>query len=175
MSKLSSSTIGMSFPAWGSDSDSDRLVAKCRRFHRVATVRREQELSLRSAARRTGWSLPEVRIKQDETTDLHVSDLLTWQQALEVPLLDLLVDPEPTLSRPVMERAQLLRLMKTALALKETVSGVRSQRLVSLLTSQLIEMMPELDNATAWPAVGKPRQNGEYGLTAERMYERPRQ
>ena len=173
MSKISNMTVAMSFPPCDAGAKPCRVRAQQKRFHRVATVRREQEVSLRSAARRAGWSLPEVRAKEDETRDLCVSDLLKWQQVLDVPLLDLLLDPEPTLSRPVMERARLLRLMKTVLALREIVSGARSQRLVSRLVGQLVEIMPELENANAWPSVGKPRQTDEFGLIAERVYVQP--
>ena len=89
------------------------------RFHRIRTVRRQQGMSLRSAARQLGVTIRETRLQEDESTDLRLSDLYKWQVALGVPLVELLVEPDADLSRGVGERAQLVRLMKTAMALLE--------------------------------------------------------
>ena len=137
-------------------------------LHRIATVRAEQGVSLRSASRQMGRTMSTVRMQEDETQDLRISDLIGWQKVLGVPLQDLLVDPGPPLSAPVMERARMVRLMKTAAALQENVSSVGAQRLATMLIQQLIEIMPELEHVSAWHSVGQRRSLDEYGRVAER-------
>ena len=84
-----------------------------RPLHRIADVRRRQGVSVRSAARRMHTSIDQVRRQEDPSCDMLVSELLRWQQALEVPVSDLLVESEAPLSEPVLTRARLLRIMKT--------------------------------------------------------------
>ncbi len=45
-----------------------------------------------------------VRQQEEETSDLRLSDLYRWQQALDVPVNELLTEDAEPLSRPVMER-----------------------------------------------------------------------
>lgn len=138
------------------------------KLHRVATVRQEQDVSLRSVARRSGWTLSQVGALEDETRDLRISDLLRWQQVLKVPLCDLLSDPGTALSGPVLRRAQMLRLMKSVTSLVENVTTERGQHLVTMMRQQLVEMMPELELVSAWPAVGQRRSSHDVGRAAER-------
>ena len=119
-------------------------------LHRIATVRHQQGVSLRSVARQMGRTVSYVRAQEDETEDLKITDLARWQKMLGVPLQDLLVDPDPPLSKPVMERAKLVRIMKTAAALKDNVKSEGAQRLATMLIQQLIEIMPELEHVSAW-------------------------
>lgn len=138
------------------------------KLHRIASVRREQGVSLRSASRQMGRTMSTVRAQEEETQDLRISDLVRWQKALGVPLQDLLVDPAPPLSKPVMERAQMVRLMKTAAALKDTTTEEGPKRLATMLVQQLIDMMPELEDVSAWHSVGQRRSLDEYGRIVER-------
>jgi hypothetical protein len=133
-------------------------------------VRREQHISLRSAARATGIPEPVLRRQEKPDSDLTLSELYAWQEALGVPVEDLLVEPARTLSRPVMERARLVRLMKTASAIRELADSDRIDRLAQTLVAQLIEIMPELAEVSPWHAVGQRRTLNEYGRTAERTY-----
>ncbi len=137
-------------------------------LHRIADVRREQGVSLRSAARQLHTDAATVRHQESPNTDLRLSDLLQWQQVLDVPLIDLLVDPGAPLSRPVMERAQMVRLMKTAAAIREQTTSPGVQRLVNMLVDQLLHMMPELADVSAWHSVGQRRSLNEYGRIVER-------
>src|SRR4051812_68618 len=77
-----------------------------KRMHRIRTVRRLQGVSLRSAARQIGLDVRRLRAQENETTDLHISDLHKWQKALDVPVSELLEEPDTQLSRPVLERAR---------------------------------------------------------------------
>jgi transcriptional regulator with XRE-family HTH domain len=147
------------------------------RFHRVASVREQQGLSLRSAARQMGVEIREVRRQERETTDLNLSELYRWQQILGVPIGELLDDDGSPLSSPVRERAHLVRIMKTVKTLKENAtadedSGPAARaiaRLADTLIGQLVEIMPELADVTAWHSVGQRRSLTEYGIAAERM------
>jgi transcriptional regulator with XRE-family HTH domain len=141
-----------------------------RALHRIAEVRREQHVSLRSAARATGIPEHVLRRQEKPDSDLTLSELRAWQESLQVPLEDLLVEPERPLSRPVMERARLVRLMKTAAAIREITDSERVDRLAQTLVEQLIEIMPELAEVSPWHAVGQRRTLDEYGRTAERTF-----
>lgn len=138
------------------------------RLHRIRTVRRLQGMSLRTAARQLGAGLPETRAQEKETADLRLTELYKWQAALEVPLEELLVEPETPLSRPVNERAHLVRVMKTATAILQYTEEPQIRRLAERLVSQLIELMPELQGVGPWQAVGQRRTLQEYGRILER-------
>ncbi|MCA9215557.1 MAG: hypothetical protein KDB27_20975 [Planctomycetales bacterium] len=112
--------------------------------------------------------MPTVRNEENAATDLRISDLMRWQRVLDVPLADLLADPGTSLSRPVMERARMVRLMKTAAAIKEQASSPGMKRLSSMLVQQLKEIMPELEHIGAWHSVGQRRSLEEYGRVVER-------
>jgi transcriptional regulator with XRE-family HTH domain len=139
-----------------------------RTLHRISDVRQEQGVSVRSAARRLGLSMQEVRAQEQPGCDLTLSQLLRWQTVLEVPLADLLVDSSGPLSAPVSQRARMLRLMKTAKALAEASHEPPVQRLSSMLINQLVELMPELQEVSAWHSVGQRRTQDEMGRIVER-------
>jgi len=140
-----------------------------RPLHRIADARRRQGVSLRSVARRLNKTADQVRRLEEPTSDLLVSELYEWQQALEVPIVDLLLDCEAPLSEPVLTRARLLRIMKTVRAIKESTKCVSIERMASMLEQQLIELMPELKDVAAWHSVGQRRSHDELGRTAERV------
>ena len=136
-------------------------------LHRIASVRKQQGISLRCVARQLDKEVSQVRAEEQETSDLHLSELYAWQSVLDVPISDLLMDPETPLSRPVLERARLVRLMKTAAAIHEEAKSVGVRRLAERLVDQLIEIMPELEEVGAWHAVGQRRSLDEYGRVFE--------
>ena len=136
-------------------------------LHRLAAVRRLQGLSRRALARRLNVDVVEIR-RQEEETDLPLSVLYEWQKVLEVPLCELLVESEDSLSQPLLERAQLVRLMKTALAIQEQADNEGTRAMAQTLIDQLVEVMPELRGVSAWHAVGKRRRLDELGIAAQR-------
>jgi len=138
------------------------------RKHRIASVREQQGISLRAVARQMGTEIRRLREEEDEDTDLKLSDLYRWQKVLDVPISELLEDPGTTLSNPVMERAQLLRLMKTAMSILENSRSPGVRRMAQVLVEQLIDMMPELESVTGWHTVGQRRRLDEYGRVVER-------
>lgn len=137
-------------------------------IHRLSEVRQQQGVSIRSVARKMGITMQEVRAQEAPGSDLRLSDLLWWQQVLDVPLADLLVDNEAPLSPTVNQRASLLRVMKTAKALSENVKDAKSKRMADMLVDQLVEVMPELKEVSAWHSVGQRRTQEEMGRIAER-------
>ncbi|MCE9552854.1 MAG: hypothetical protein K8T91_05695 [Planctomycetes bacterium] len=137
-------------------------------LHRIGLVRRQQGVSLRTVSRHWNVELAEVRQQQQEDTDLPLSQLYKWQQVLGVPVAELLIEGEDqALSDPVLRRAQLVKIMKTAVTLRETAREVRVQRLVATLVDQLIEIMPELAEVGAWHGSGNRRTLDDYGRAVE--------
>ncbi len=147
---------------------SDRRRANEGLLHRIQAVRQQQGISLRAVARQMATDIRHIRQEEEESTDLKLSDLYRWQEALEVPIAELLVDPEMSLSHPIKERAQLLRLMKTAAAILKGSRSAGTRRLAQVLVDQLVEMMPELEFVSGWHSVGQRRSLDEYGRAAER-------
>lgn len=136
-------------------------------LHRISEVRRQQGVSVRCAARQLGTDATRVREQEQCDSDLTLSELYAWQRILEVPVSDLLMDPETPLSRPVMERARLVRLMKTAAAILEESKSSSTQLLAERLIDQLLEIMPELKEVGAWHSVGQRRSLDEFGRVFE--------
>lgn len=140
-----------------------------RRLHRLAEVRRQECVTLATLAHRLGLSPEEVR-QQERSNDLPLSALYAWQEALDVPVTEFLVDGDLTLSTPVLKRAQLLRMMKAVMAIVERSKQASVRRLAQLLAGQLVELMPELKEVHPPPAVGKRRTKRELGQAAFRRF-----
>lgn len=138
------------------------------RLHRLAEVRREQGVSLRCMAKSLNTCVREVRRMERPTTDLNLSTLLEWHKVLNVPLADLFVEPGTPLSEPVLKRARMVKLMKTAMAIHETTDQAPIRRLSRTLIDQLVELMPELAGVSSWHTVGQRRTLNEFGQALER-------
>lgn len=138
-----------------------------RKLQQLGAARRRQGLSVRCVAQRLGRTVGEVRAQEDEHADILISELLRWQAALDVPIEELLCEPQDSLSPRVMTRARLLRIMKTAIAIRRQSRSEAERRLARLLVEQLLELMPELKEVSGWPAVGHRRTAEEFGRIAE--------
>ena len=138
------------------------------KLHRIRTVRMQQEVSMRTAARRSGVDVRTLRRQEQENTDLNLSDLHRWQEALDVPIAELVEEPGAHLSKSVMERAKMVRLMKTATSIQEKSQTDSLSRLAQVMVDQLVDMMPELEGVSAWHEFGQRRSLDEYGQAAER-------
>jgi transcriptional regulator with XRE-family HTH domain len=132
-------------------------------LHRIGEVRRRQGVTLRNVARRLGMSLPVVRRQEQADCDLRLSELHQWQEVLEVPVAELLVEGDGQLSGPVLERSRMVKLMKTAAAIRERSRGTAVDRMVEMLVEQILEIMPELADVTPWHTVGQRRTLDELG------------
>ena len=139
-------------------------------MHRIRTVRMQQEVSMRTAARRSGVDVRTLRRQERETTDLRLSDLHNWQKALDVTIAELVEEPGAHLSKSVMERAKMVRLMKTAVQMLEKAENEGMKCIAQVMVDQLIDMMPELEGVSAWHEFGQRRSLDEYGQAAERCH-----
>lgn len=137
------------------------LVAPIRK-HRVAEVREQQGVSQRTLARRLGIEVKALQNIEHPESDLSLCQLRALQAALDVPLIDLLED-SCELSRPIAERAKMVKAMKTAVALREAKLNPRVERLVTMLCEQLIDVMPELAEVSGWPQFGSRRGTSALG------------
>jgi transcriptional regulator with XRE-family HTH domain len=135
-------------------------------LHRIAAVRQQQGVTLRNVARRLGVPLPVVRRQERPDSDLRLSELLRWQEVLEVPVAELLVEGDGQLSGPVLARSRMVKLMKTVAAIRERASDPGLTRMVTMLVEQILEIMPELADVTPWHSVGQRRTREELGRTA---------
>ena len=142
--------------------------ASKRPLHRLASVRRLQGISRRTVARRLNVNVITSGARRLKRRDLPLSRLYQWQDALDVPISELLVESGDSLSQPLLKRAQLVRLMKTALAILEQAEQESVHLMAQTLIDQLIEMMPELQGVSSWHAVGKRRRLDELGVAAQR-------
>ncbi len=89
-------------------------------------------------------------------------------EVLEIPVSELLVENNDPLSAAVLKRAQLVRVMKTALAILEAAKQKQVRRMAQTMVDQLIDMMPELKDVGPWHTVGERRRHDELGIAAER-------
>ena len=153
---------GLRYPAAVETSVAERPL------HRLAEVRRLQGVSRRTLARHLNTDVGYVKAQEQENADMLLSTLYQWQEVLDVPVAELLVETEEPLSAPVMKRAQMLRLMKTAKAILQRGQQASIQRMAQMLIEQLLELMPELEEVSAWHAVGRRRTQDELGQAVRR-------
>lgn len=142
-----------------------------RPLHRLAAVREEQSVSLTRVAKRLSIDIAEARRQSQETTDLLLSQLYRWREILEVPVGELVIEPEEIPNNPVRNRGQLIKIMKTARTIRENVQEENLVILTQLLIDQLVEMMPELANISAWPSVGQAREQRDLGQAVYRRFD----
>ena len=145
-----------------------RMPTAHRPLQRLAEVRRLQGITRRTVARRLNVDVGEVKRLEEPTTDMLLSTLYAVQEVLEVPVAELLVETDEPLSSPVLRRAQMVRLMKTATAILERATQPPIRRMAQMLCEQLVEVMPELEGVSPWHAVGRRRTQNELGQAAHR-------
>ena len=122
---------------------------------------------MRTAAKRLDVSLGEARAQEEPTTDMPLSLVYKWQQALDVPVSELLVDANLDLSPAVNQRARMVKVMKTAATIQELTAESGTRRLIGMLIGQLSEIMPELENIGPWQASGSQRGLDDLGRVAD--------
>ncbi len=143
-------------------------IANGQPLQRLAMVRRLQGISRRTVARRLNLGIEQVRQQEHETADLPLSTIYAWQKVLDVPINELLVEATDALVSPILERSQLVRLMKTVLAIRQQARQQSIRRMAQTMVDQLVEIMPELAQIGPWHAVGKRRRLSELGMAAQR-------
>ena len=147
--------------------DTNSSTGREKPLQHLSAARRRQGLSLRCVAKRLNTTIADVRDQEDENRDLLLSELYAWQQVLEVPISELLAEPDDSLSPQVLDRARMLRVMKTARAVRSHAKTAEQQHLAETLLDQLTDVMPELKSVSAWPSVGQRRTSDEMGKIVE--------
>jgi transcriptional regulator with XRE-family HTH domain len=137
-------------------------------LHRLGEARRQEGISRGNVARHLGIRVEEVKRQECTTTDLHLSLLYKWAEALGLPVAELVEEPGESLSARLSDRAGLVRVMKTAMAILERAGDPPTRRLAQTMVDQLIEIMPELRGISGWHVVGQRRRVSELGIAAER-------
>jgi len=101
-------------------------------------------MSREEAARRLKVDVSVVKQQERETTDLPLSILYQWQQLLNVPLSELVVDASDPLEVSRLPRPQMLAMAKTGLWILEKTKQTSIRRMAQTLLNQLVELMPDL-------------------------------
>ena len=146
-----------------------QAVVPRRPLHRLRAVRRSENISHQQLAKRLRINVKTVMRQENQFCDLTLSELYQWQEALGVPLAELFLEPGLELSRKTLTQGRMVRLMKTALAILGGLSRARTKRIAQNLVNQLLEIMPELKDVTAWPREGTRRPHRELGRAAQQM------
>jgi hypothetical protein len=149
----------------GPSTQSNDAVRPLQRLH---IVRRLQGMSPRAVARRLQTTIVHVRVQEQPTADIALSELYRWQRALEVPIAELVAESGETLAASVQQRAQLLRLMRTVAQILEVTDEEPVREMAQMLFAELTEVMPELQDVSAWHLIGRRRRQDEYGVAVDR-------
>ena len=139
-----------------------------RPLHRLATVRRQQGVSRHAIARQLNIEVEQVRQQENENSDLSLSMLYAWQSILDVPIGELLVEPDDGLPSSILLRSQMVRLMKTVQTISENTKQESIRARAQTMVGQLVEIMPEVADVGPWNINGAPRRPSDLGLTAHR-------
>jgi len=102
---------------------------------------------------------------------MFLTQLYKWRDILDVPVSELLINPEDTLDNPIKSRALLVRVMKTVRSILETSREKQIKWLAQTLFDQLVEIMPELKEVSSWPSVGQSREFKDYGQAIYRRFD----
>ncbi|QEG42235.1 hypothetical protein UC8_42690 [Roseimaritima ulvae] len=148
------------------DRDND-LPAAADRLDRIAEVRQSQGVTLRTISRRCGAAVRQLKAEERGDVELTLTALQRWAVALDVPIVELLAEPSEGLAAAVSQRAQLVRVMKTVEGLRAHAESAAMRRISDQLRDQLLEIMPELDEITAWPREGTRRKSGDVRRAVE--------
>jgi transcriptional regulator with XRE-family HTH domain len=137
-------------------------------LHRLSEARLLEGISRVGVARHLGITVREVTRQECRTTDLPLSVLHKWAKALGLPVSELVKETDGAMSTPLLNRARLVRVMKSAVAILKQTRNRQTKWLAQRMVDQLIEIMPELRGVTAWRVEGKLRRLDELGVAAER-------
>ena len=140
-------------------------------LHRLAEVRQSQGVSIANLARRLNMDAVDVREQEKPTSDMLLSQLYRWREILDTPISELLIDPDEVLDDPIKSRASLVRVMKTVRSILETTHEKQTKRMAQTLFDQLVGIMPELKDVSAWPSVGQSREFKDYGQAVYRRFD----
>jgi len=133
-------------------------------MHRLAEVRRAKGMPCRVLAERLGISVQELRVKE-ESADVPISTLCYWASVLDVPITELVVEPDKSFAPTRLPRLKAARLMEVAAKLRDRSRRASIQRLAQTFVEQLTEILPDLEQV-AQKNHRQPRRSGRPPRTA---------
>lgn len=142
-----------------------------RALHRLGEVRQSQGISVSTLARRLEMEPEQVRAAEDAQVDMLLSELYRWRDALDVPVSELVIEPEDLPNNPIRNRGLLLRIMKTVRSILDNAHEKKILLLAQTLSDQLIDLMPELQDVSPWPTIGQAREFKDYGQAVFRRFD----
>ncbi len=125
-------------------SDKDLPPRQRRELHRLSAVRKLRRLTLSEVARELRLPYEEARRQEQGSCDLALSQLYRWQQLLQVPIEDLLVDHDDSLGVPAVKTETLAVVLEVALQIIARTRQAGIRRIAHTLVDQIIELSPEL-------------------------------
>jgi len=132
------------------DSPSDRM-----RLHRLAAVRREKGICRYELAEKLGLSVEEVRL-QEQAANPSVGTLNQWATALNVPVTELVVEPDEWQDSTHLAKAKAERMLRVAATLRDHSRRRSIQRLAQTFVDQLTEILPALNPTKRAQADNRP-------------------
>lgn len=131
------------------------------KFHRLATVRRQERVSWKSLSRRSGIPIADLKRQEDESNDLLLSTLYRWHAAINVPVEELISEPNEHISSSLRFKTQLIRVTKTVLLMLEQSNDEKTSILANEILAQLFQIMPSLKEVGPWPTRNYARPKSE--------------
>ena len=113
-------------------------------LHRLAAVRRAKGVPRRVLAQRLGMSVRELRV-EEESADLSIGTLCHWASVLNVPITELVNEPDECVAPAHLARSQATRLMTLAARLRDRARRRDIKRLAQTFVEQLTEILPTLE------------------------------
>lgn len=117
-----------------------------RPLHRLAAVREAKGLSQCEMAQRLKLSVDQVKLQEQETSDLRLSVVSQWARALGVPLTVLLAEAGAEVAFTQIKPDQALQLMELVKGIRRAARRPAVQRMAQTLVEQLLEIAPELED-----------------------------
>jgi transcriptional regulator with XRE-family HTH domain len=129
-------------------------------LHRLAAVRAARKVSPSVLAQRLNITAEQVKLREQGSVDLPLSELYKWAAALEVPVERLLVNSDVVVPVPEMDLESAKELLRTARALCAETDHPNLERMATALVEQIVELAPELKDAALAPAAEGRRRAG---------------
>jgi transcriptional regulator with XRE-family HTH domain len=118
--------------------------------HQVELARHCKGLSRRDVARRMDVDLNEVKRQENETTDLRLTELYRWQEALDATLPELLTGDHDPISTPEIDSRRMAKMLNATTEIRKTTNQSQVHRLAQMLLWQLGELSPQMDGLRQW-------------------------
>jgi len=103
--------------------------------------------------------------QEDPTYNLDLTQLRAWQKALDVPIAELIEEPDKEFSPLIQSRTQIFKLGKTVASVLKTTEEKDTRILAEMMQEQLAEIMPEAAEADAWQGKARYEKSKDPGIS----------